>query len=230
MEAEQTPVRTAIMRIMSDMLDNPDEHGIYETGRFMDHIEQLLCDMMAAPEVCELSGSEAVFGLMAWLTTRNETTVLGPHQVVDIEIIERFIKTNHLKEPRESWHELLVHPSEPDLVEVSKSEQPDDAAEESVFDFVDVHADIKIDPDPDFPSVDAAEPKPFPFYIDLTVVGDIAALKIFSVDIENEIEPILDSDASSGLETTLGEPLVEGTLKQILEFIIKNGLHKKPKS
>ena len=110
MEKEQTPLRTAIMRIMSEMLDSPDSHGIYETGRFMDQIEQLLCDMMAAPEVMQLSGSEAVMGFLAWLTTRDETTVLGPHQTVDITLYERFVEANKLNEPREMYHQLLVHP------------------------------------------------------------------------------------------------------------------------
>ena len=114
MEAQQTPLRTAIMRIMSDMLDSADDDGIYETGRFMDRIEQLLCDMMAADEVMQLSGSEAVMGFLAWLTTRDETTVLGPHQEVDISLYERFVETNHLTEPRETWHELLTHPKEPE--------------------------------------------------------------------------------------------------------------------
>lgn len=112
MEVQQTPLRTAIMRIMSDMLDSPDEHGIFETGRFMDRIEQLLCDMMGAPEVMQLSGSEALFGLMGWLTTRNETTVLGPHQQVDVSIVSRFMEANGLTEPRAAWHELLTHPKE----------------------------------------------------------------------------------------------------------------------
>ena len=117
MEAQQTPLRTAIMRIMSDMLDSADEHGIYETGRFMDRIEQLLCDMMVAPEVLQLSGSEAVMGFLAWLTTRDETTVLSPSQEVDISLYERFVETNQLTEPREAWHELLIHPKplEPEL-------------------------------------------------------------------------------------------------------------------
>ena len=112
MEKEQTPLRTAIMRLMSDMLDSGDEHGIFETGRFMDRIEQLLCDMMAAPEVMQLSGSEAVMGFLAWLTTRDETTVLGPSEVVDISLYERFVETNHLKEPRAGWDMLLTHPPE----------------------------------------------------------------------------------------------------------------------
>jgi len=126
MEAQQTPLRTAIMRIMSDMLDNPCEHGLYDTGRFMDRIEQLLCDMMAAPEVMQLSGSEAVFGLLAWLTTRDETTVLGPHQQVDVSIATQFVEANRLAEPREAWHELLTHP---------KTEVPEIASLSSEVDF-----------------------------------------------------------------------------------------------
>ncbi len=120
MEAQQTPMRTAIMRIMSDMLDNPNKDGICETGRFMDNIEQLLCDMMVAPESMELSGSESIFGFMAWLTTRNATTVIGPHQEVDISLIEDFRKYNKMREPREMWAELLTHPPEPDSVDVDK--------------------------------------------------------------------------------------------------------------
>jgi len=127
MEIEQTPVRTAIMRIMSDMLDNPDKHGIYETGRFMDRIEQLICDMMAAPEVMQLSGSEAVMGFLAWLTTRDETTVLGPTTVVDISLYQQFVDANHLTEPRAGYSELLVHPDPPPLEvapEAPVSQQP----------------------------------------------------------------------------------------------------------
>ena len=67
-----TPLRTAVMRIMSEMLDDPDADGIYPTGRFMDRIEALLHSMMGAPEVMQLSGSEAVYGFVAWLTTSDD--------------------------------------------------------------------------------------------------------------------------------------------------------------
>jgi hypothetical protein len=36
---DTNPIRTAICRIMSEMLDNPDEHGIYPTTKFMDQME-----------------------------------------------------------------------------------------------------------------------------------------------------------------------------------------------
>ena len=96
MEVQQTPLRTAIMRLMSDMLDQPNQHGLYKTGQFMDSIEQLICDMMVAPEAMQLSGSEAVIGFLAWLTTRDETTVFGPNEVVDIGLYKRFVAANHL--------------------------------------------------------------------------------------------------------------------------------------
>lgn len=123
MEAQQTPLRTAIMRLMSDMLDNPCKHGIYDTGRFMDKIEQLLCDMMAVPEVMQLSGSEAIFGLLGWLTTRDETTVFGPNEEVDVDIIAQFIETNGLSEPREAWDMLLTHPAPSDPEPVPEPER-----------------------------------------------------------------------------------------------------------
>ena len=33
-------IRTEICRVMSEMLDNPDEHGIYPTTKFMDELEE----------------------------------------------------------------------------------------------------------------------------------------------------------------------------------------------
>lgn len=167
MEIEQTPLRTAIMRITSDMLDSPDKHGIYETGRFMDRIEQLMCDMMAAPEVMQLSGSEAVMGFLAWLTTRDETTVFGPSEVVDIDLYARFVETNNLTEPRESWHELLIHPEQLPPKPVSDTVKLDgltvtalrDDVPEDAFEFEGggLSADIEMDFDvgmPDFPQPD----------------------------------------------------------------------------
>ena len=116
-----SPLRTAIMRIMSEMLDDPDEHGIYPTGRFMERIENLLESMLAAPEVMQLSGSEAVYGFVAWLTTSDDfeqarkNPPYGPTQnsAPWAEFANKFCMTNQLNDPREEWSELLVHP-EPD--------------------------------------------------------------------------------------------------------------------
>jgi len=116
------PLRTAIMRIMSEMLDSPDKDGIFRTGRFMDRIEALLESMMAAPEVMQLSGSEALFGFVAWLTTSDEfeqalrNPPYGPTQNAApwADMVARFCKVNHLSIPREEWSELLTHPESPD--------------------------------------------------------------------------------------------------------------------
>ena len=117
-QSEKNVLRTAVMRIMSDMLDDPDEHGIYPTGRFMDRIEALLQSMMAAPEVTQLSGSEAVFGFVGWLTSADEfeyvstSHAFGPTQDAApwADLAGRFCDTNHLHQPREQWHTLLTHP------------------------------------------------------------------------------------------------------------------------
>ena len=115
------PLRTAIMRIMSEMLDEPDKHGIYPTARFMTRIEVLLESMMAAPEVMQLSGSEAVYGFVAWLTTSDEfespmgNSLYGPTQDAApwAEMVGRFCTINHLSDPREEWSGLLTHPESP---------------------------------------------------------------------------------------------------------------------
>ena len=100
------------MRIMSEMLDDPDENGIYPTGRFMDRIEALLESMMVAPEVCVLSGSEALYGFMGWLTTNGDNYRIGSKEDCAVwpPLIDEFCKTNHLACPREMWAELLTHP------------------------------------------------------------------------------------------------------------------------
>ena len=113
-------LRTAVMRIMSEMLDNPSENGIYPTGRFMDQIECLIESLMAAPEVMQLSGSEAVFGFASWLTTASRfeqpdfNPNFGPTQDAApwSELVDEFCKTNKLAEPREMWGKLLTHPND----------------------------------------------------------------------------------------------------------------------
>lgn len=113
-----TPLRTAVMRIMSEMLDDPDADGIYPTGRFMDRIEALLHSMMGAPEVMQLSGSEAVYGFVAWLTTSDDfenilkNPPFGPTQDAApwAELVNQFCIINQLAEPREEWNMLLTHP------------------------------------------------------------------------------------------------------------------------
>jgi len=68
----------------------------------------------------ELSGSEAVFGFVGWLTTSKEFKYAlanpgyGPSQdsAPWAELAKRFCNTNKLENPREGWSDLLTHPEE----------------------------------------------------------------------------------------------------------------------
>jgi len=85
----------------------------------MDKIEAFLETMMAAPEVMQLSGSEALVGFTAWLTTADEfemaskNPLYGPTQDAApwCELVGRFCQANKLSDPREQWHQLLTHPA-----------------------------------------------------------------------------------------------------------------------
>ena len=61
-----------------------------------------------------LSASEALFGFMAWLTTRDKES--GPYGASNAtcgeaaELISEFCDVNKLKEPVDGWEEYLTHP------------------------------------------------------------------------------------------------------------------------
>ena len=59
-----------------------------------------------------LTGSEAVFGFCAWLTTRKEKTVMS--SVDDaapiVELIKAFCDENKLPDPRENYTDYLTMP------------------------------------------------------------------------------------------------------------------------
>ena len=64
-----------------------------------------------------LIASEALYGLMGWLTSRSERTILSSSDDagIAVELVAEFCEANHLAEPREGWHNNLVHPeSQPD--------------------------------------------------------------------------------------------------------------------
>ena len=105
-------IRTAIYRIISEMLDNPDKHGIYPTSDCFDRLEGLIDALMVTPDVMQLSGSESLYGFIAWLTTNGESYEICPNCDCAVwpDLIEEFSKTNNLSEPRKQWTELLTHP------------------------------------------------------------------------------------------------------------------------
>lgn len=60
----------------------------------------------------ELSAAEAIYGFVAWLTTRRAPTVMSAaNECGDLPpLIERFCKVNHLPPPRDGWDRVLTHP------------------------------------------------------------------------------------------------------------------------
>jgi len=61
-----------------------------------------------------LSPSEALFGMMGWLTTRDKQTKLSSKDDCSepAQLIGKFIKANKLKHPRRNWEKKLKHPKE----------------------------------------------------------------------------------------------------------------------
>ncbi len=61
-----------------------------------------------------LSPAEAVYGLLAWLTTREEQTTLSAHHdsAPAAEIAKQFCEANDLGEPGPTWPTALIHPQE----------------------------------------------------------------------------------------------------------------------
>jgi hypothetical protein len=60
----------------------------------------------------QLSPSEALFGFVAWLTTRNEPTIMSRHDEASgpADRIRAFCEANNLEEPRAGWEKTFVFP------------------------------------------------------------------------------------------------------------------------
>jgi hypothetical protein len=60
----------------------------------------------------ELSGSEAVYGLLGWLTSRSESVTFSDKDDASpaANLADQFCKVNNLTEPREGWGKKLKHP------------------------------------------------------------------------------------------------------------------------
>ena len=51
----------------------------------------------------EMTGSEAIYGLCAWLTTKKEAAPIA-------ELVKEFCETNKLIDPRDNWTDYLTYP------------------------------------------------------------------------------------------------------------------------
>jgi len=47
------PIRAKICELMSEMLDNPDSHGIYNTSKFMWKMETYILEIQKAAETAK---------------------------------------------------------------------------------------------------------------------------------------------------------------------------------
>jgi len=61
-----------------------------------------------------LTASEALYGFIAWLTCRDEQTVMSAQDdsAPVADLVERFCKENSLAEPRDGWENNIVIPAE----------------------------------------------------------------------------------------------------------------------
>ena len=75
-----------------------------------DYITKLETKLDAVNNI--LTGSEAIYGFAAWLTTQKTTTTMGStHDCAPIvDSVDTFCKVNNLSEPRENWTDFLTHP------------------------------------------------------------------------------------------------------------------------
>jgi len=60
-----------------------------------------------------LNSSEAVYGFAAWLTTRDQKTVMSASDdsAPIVELVKTFCKVNNLPDVSEQWPDNLIHPS-----------------------------------------------------------------------------------------------------------------------
>jgi len=60
-----------------------------------------------------LSASEAIYGLLGWLTSRNKTVTFSAKHDASIaaELADEFCIANNLTFPRDDFHTNLIHPA-----------------------------------------------------------------------------------------------------------------------
>ncbi len=61
----------------------------------------------------EMTGSETLFGFVAWLTTRDtEATFSALHDAAPAaDLVSEFCKANNLTAPRDDWTDRLNYPT-----------------------------------------------------------------------------------------------------------------------
>ena len=61
----------------------------------------------------KLTASEALYGFMAWLTTRKEEVIFSAYHnaAPAADLVKQFCETNELAEPKDHWEQNLIHPN-----------------------------------------------------------------------------------------------------------------------
>ena len=61
----------------------------------------------------EMTGSEAIYGLCAWLSGRKEKTIMSSksNMAPIADLIKEFCDVNKLNDPRDEWTNYLTHPT-----------------------------------------------------------------------------------------------------------------------
>ncbi len=103
---EKSEFITERTRIISEMLDNPNEHGIYPTTKCFKALDELFDKSL------ELTASEAIYGFCGWLTTRKTKTIMSAsnNAAVIADLVKVFCNVNNLSNPRDGWEKNLTHP------------------------------------------------------------------------------------------------------------------------
>lgn len=100
-----------IKRILEVNSDTPYVDWSILVKNWFDSTEQAKFEVK---ELNEMTASEALFGFCGWLTSRKERTILssGDNASDIVQLLEKFITTNKLTEPRDDWTVRLKHPEE----------------------------------------------------------------------------------------------------------------------
>ena len=113
-----------LFEVKNGIIDNffPDGKPYKTLKEAMELIEQVKVE----PESDTLSASEAVYGFLGWLTTREESVTFSSKDNASIatDLAKEFIKANNLNKPQNDWHIHLIHPSGEVAVARAEPKQP----------------------------------------------------------------------------------------------------------
>jgi hypothetical protein len=85
--------------------------------KMTDKINEVKTDEVLTSPNCNegldtLSASEAVYGLLAWLTCRDEVVTFSARHdaAIAAELAKQFCEENNLADPKDDYHTRLIHP------------------------------------------------------------------------------------------------------------------------